>query len=232
MSDRLEHVTAAILAGGQGTRLRTVVADRQKVVAPVAGRPFLYRLLDQLADAGVRQIVVCTGYQARQVADTLGQTYRDMELRYSAENEPLGTAGAIRLALPLFGSYPILALNGDSFCETDLPALIAAHQTPATIVVREVADTTQSGRVDFDATGAVTSFIEKGQATGSGWLSAGIYLLNREVLASIPAGRAVSIERETFPDWVGRGLCVFRTGGRFLDIGTPAMYANAQRFFK
>jgi len=95
-----------------------------------------------------------------------------------------------------------------------------------------VPDTTQSGRVEFDGTGAVTSFIEKGKTTGTGWLSAGIYLLNREVLASIPAGRAVSIERETFPAWIGHGLRVFRTGGRFLDIGTPATYADAQRFFK
>ncbi len=232
MSDCLKHVTAAILAGGQGTRLRAVVADRQKVVAPVAGRPFLYRLLDQLADAGVRRIIICTGYQSGQVSDAFGETYRDIELRYSAEAEPLGTAGALRQALPLLDSDPILALNGDSFCETELPSLLAAHQSQATIVVREVPDTTQSGRVEFDTTGAVTSFIEKGQTTGSGWISAGVYLLNLEVLASVPVGRAVSIEREVFPVLVGRGLRVFRTDGRFLDIGTPESYANAQRYFK
>jgi NDP-sugar pyrophosphorylase family protein len=232
MTNRLEQVTAAILAGGQGTRLRAVVADRQKVVAPVAGRPFLYRLLDQLADAGISKVVLCTGFQARQVEEMLGNTYRDMRLHYSVEAEPLGTAGALRQALPALDTEPVLVLNGDSFCETNLPAMLSAHRGPATIVVREVPDTTQSGRVEFDADGVVTSFIEKGAVAGPGWLSGGIYLLGREVLSAIPTGRAVSIEKEAFPAWVGRGLRAFPTRGRFLDIGTPETYSVAQQFFR
>lgn len=231
MSNRLNQVTTAILAGGFGTRLRTVLTDCQKVVAPVGGHPFLYRLLDQLADAGVCKVVLCTGYQAGQVAETLGQTYRDMQLHYSAEPEPLGTAGALRRALPHLNSDPVLVLNGDSFCETDLLAMFKAHHPPATIVVREVANTTQSGRVEFDDNDIVTSFAEKCATAGPGWLSAGIYLLGHEVLESIPVERAISIEREIFPAWVGCGLKVFRTHGRFLDIGTPETYTAAQRFF-
>jgi len=232
MFDKLDGITAAILAGGQGTRLRTVVSDRQKVVAMVAGRPFLYRLLDQLADAGVRKVVLCTGFQAVNVAATLGRAYRNMQFFYSEESEPLGTAGALRQALPLCDSNPILGLNGDSYCEIDFSAMLAAHRNPATLAVREVADTTRSGRVEFDANDFVTSFVEKSTTPGRGWLSAGIYLLGREVLESIPAGRPVSIERETFPSLVGRGLRAFCTAGRFLDIGTPSAYTKAQRFFK
>ncbi len=234
MSDGLDNLTAAILAGGLGTRLRAAVADRQKVVASVAGRPFLMRLLDQLADAGVRRVVICTGYKAGQVAELAGSEYRGMSLRYSPEPGPLGTAGALRLALPLLESDPVLAMNGDSFCETDLRAFWRTHRerkAVGSMVIREVADTSQSGRVSYDANGAVTSFVEKGASAGSGWINAGIYLLGRTILENIPADRPVSLERETFPAWIGRGLYAFPTAGKFLDIGTPESYAAAQKLF-
>ena len=234
MSDGLHNLTAAILAGGQGTRLRTAVADRQKVVASVAGRPFLMRLLDQLAGAGLRRVVICTGYKAEQVAEMAGQEYRGMSLRYSPEPAPLGTAGALRNALPLLESNPVLAMNGDSFCEADLAAFWRAHcehGAAGSMAIREVADTRQSGRVSFDAAGVINSFVEKGASTGPGWINAGIYLLGRPLLESIPAERVVSLERETFPAWIGRGLRAFPTTGKFLDIGTPESYAAAQEMF-
>lgn len=234
MSDGLHNLTAAILAGGQGTRLRAAVADRQKVVASVAGRPFLMRLLDQLADAGLRRVVICTGYKAGQVAEMAGNEYRGMSLRYSPEPGPLGTAGALRLALSLLDSDPVLAMNGDSFCETDLAVFWQTHHernANSSIVVREVADTSQSGRVSFDKSGAIGSFVEKGVSAGPGWINAGIYLLGRALLEEIPAERPVSLERETFPAWIGRGLYAFPTAGKFLDIGTPESYAAAQKMF-
>jgi NDP-sugar pyrophosphorylase family protein len=98
-------------------------------------------------------------------------------------------------------------------------------------VVREVADTRQSGRVSYDAGGVVTSFVEKGASAGAGWINAGIYLLGRTLLEGIPAERPVSLEREVFPAWIGRGLRAFPTAGKFLDIGTPESYAAAQRMF-
>ncbi|MEI6516404.1 MAG: nucleotidyltransferase family protein [bacterium] len=230
-TSELHDTTAVILAGGLGTRLKSVVPDRQKVVAPVAGRPFIFQLLTQLDDAGVRKVVLCTGYQADQVAITLGKAYRDIRLEYSAEPSPLGTAGALRNALPLLDSDPVLVLNGDSYCEVDLPDLFKIHQGPATLVVREVEDTTQSGRVDFDESGKIISFIEKGAISGPGWINAGIYLLGRDLLKSIPAGGAVSLERDIFPTRIGYGLRAFRTRGRFLDIGTPDSYSRAQKVF-
>jgi D-glycero-alpha-D-manno-heptose 1-phosphate guanylyltransferase len=221
----MSELTAAILVGGLGTRLRTVIPNRQKVVAPVAGQPFLFRLLDQVANAGVKRVVLCAGYKAEQVK-RIGASYRGMTIRYSIESEPLGTAGALRFAEL---ETPVLAMNGDSFCDVDLPALFAAG--PITIAVREIADTAASGRVEFDADRVITRFAEKGQA-GRGWINAGVYLLNRKFIESIPVGRAASIERETFPAWVGRGLRAFPTHGRFLDIGTPESYSAAQDFFQ
>jgi len=125
-------------------------------------------------------------------------------------------------------------MNGDSFCETDLAAFWRAHRernAVGSMVICEVADTHQSGRVSFDANGAVTSFVEKGASAGPGWINAGIYLLGRALLESIPVERPVSLERETFPAWIGRGLYAFPTAGKFLDIGTPESYAAAQEMF-
>ena len=115
--------------------------------------------------------------------------------------------------------------------EVDLAAFWHTHRNQkavASLVAKEVADTRASGRVTFDATGAISSFSEKGQTTGPGWINAGIYLLSRTVLDGIPLDRAVSIERETLPSWVGHGLYAFPTAGNFLDIGTPETYVRAQ----
>ena len=235
MPEQLDQVTAAILAGGLGTRLRAAVADRQKVIAPVSGRAFIYRLLDQLADAGLRQVVLCTGHQAGQVADTLGETYRDMRLRYSAETQPLGTAGALRLALPQCESDVVLAMNGDSFCDVDLAAFWAAHRQRAaegSLVVWHADDIRERGHIELAENERVVRFVEKQPQAHDGWINAGIYLLSRSLLETIPTGRPVSIEREMFPAWTTRRLYGFRTAGRFLDIGTTEAYAAAQRFFK
>ena len=235
MPEQLDQVTAAILAGGLGTRLRAAVADRQKVIAPVSGQPFIYRLLDQLADAGVRQVVLCTGHQAGQVAATLGETYRNMRLRYSAETQPLGTAGALRLALPQFESDVVLAMNGDSFCDVDLAAFWAAHRqrvAEGSLVVWHADDIRERGHIELAENDQVVRFIEKQPQAHDGWINAGIYLLSRLMLETIPTDRAVSIEREMFTAWTTRRLYGFRTTGRFLDIGTTEAYAAAQRFFK
>src|SRR5690349_15097040 len=121
----MPELTGAILAGGLGTRLRSVVSDRPKVLALVRGRPFLAYLLDQLGEADIRRVVLLTGYKGEQIEKTFGSRYGNIDLEYSAETEPLGTAGALRLALPkLFANATVagtvLMLNGDSFCAADL----------------------------------------------------------------------------------------------------------------
>src|SRR4030042_2491599 len=205
----LEAVTGVILAGGEGTRLKAVVPDRPKVLAPVRGRPFITYLLEQLAKAGLKEVVLCTGYQAEMIEAELGERYKSLNLRYSREDEPLGTGGALRLALPHCSSDPILAMNGDSFLDADLVAFwswFSEKGLDAALLLTEGAGTRRYGRVQVREDGLILGFEEKGGASGPGWINAGIYLLRKHVLAAIPLGRPYSLESELFPPLAGKNL--------------------------
>jgi NDP-sugar pyrophosphorylase family protein len=157
-----------------------------------------------------------------------------MRLLYSQESSQLGTGGALRLALPLFESDYVLAMNGDSFCHANLSDFWTWHiaqGAEATILLTQVSDTKRYGRVQVESSGKVQKFEEKGDTEGAGWINAGLYLLNRRLLATIPTSGAISLEREIFPIWIGRGLYGYCSQGRFLDIGTPESYAMAKQFF-
>jgi D-glycero-alpha-D-manno-heptose 1-phosphate guanylyltransferase len=226
--------TAAVLAGGLGTRLARVNGPRPKVLADVLGRPFLAFLLDSLAAAGVERVVLCTGYRGEQVRAYFGDAYRGLGLVYSREPVPLGTAGALRLALPFLADDPVLVANGDSYCHADLGALWTAHRAShaaATLLLTEVADTARYGSVAVDDEGRVVRFAEKASA-GPGWISAGVYLLSRRFIEGIEPGKAVSLECEVLPSWIGRGLHGHRSAGAFIDIGTPQTYRAAGAFLE
>ena len=225
--------TAVILAGGMGSRLRPVVGDRPKVLAPVAGRRFLAYLLHQLADAGFEDVVLSTGYMADQVQDAFGNRFRKLKLHYSREEQALGTAGALRHALPLIQSETALVLNGDSYCQANLADFLRWHRekrADASMVLTEIPDTARFGAVEADASGRVLRFGEK-NTSGPGWINAGVYAVSKCFLARIPDGVAVSLEHTCFPEWMADGLFAYRDGGRFLDIGTPESFAEAQSFF-
>lgn len=231
----LAGTPVAVLAGGLGTRLRPVVADRPKPLALVAGRPFLSYLLDDLADAGTRHVVLCTGHLGEMVEQTCGDSYRGMKLSYSRETQPLGTGGALRAAWPQLDADRVLVLNGDSLCNADLTELASRHAARANVaslVLTRVADTTRYGRIDTDQHGRVLQFVEKGAAAGPGWVNAGIYLFERAAVESIPAGRQVSLEREVFPRLIEQGCYAYRTGAPLLDIGTPESYSRAESFLR
>jgi D-glycero-alpha-D-manno-heptose 1-phosphate guanylyltransferase len=230
----LTAVTAAILAGGLGSRLRPAVSGRPKALANIGERPFLTYLFDQLVAAGARDVVLCTGYLGDQIRMIFGESYNTLRLNYSQESIPLGTAGALRLALPLFNFDPVLVMNGDSYCDANLGEFWLWHgarHARASLLLSKVLDTERFGQVQVDRGGKVTDFKEKGTGQGVGWINAGIYVLSRDLLAEIPANRAVSLEREVFPNWIGRGLYGFQSESRFMDIGTPEAYASAQSFF-
>jgi NDP-sugar pyrophosphorylase family protein len=236
----LSHITAAILAGGPGTRLASVVSDRPKSLALVRGRPFLAWVLDQLGGAGIREVVLCTGYMADVMEKTLGGSHGPVRMRYSRESSPLGTAGAVRFALPMLNSDPVLVLNGDSYWDVDLPAMLEFHNrhlSPATLLLSRVPDISRFGHVEFDESHRITRYAEKSispaQAAPAipGWINAGVYLLSRGFIETIPQGRAVSMEREIFPPAVRDGLYAFCSSGRFIDIGTPDSYRDADSFF-
>jgi len=231
----IQSVSTAILVGGMGTRLRSAVSDRPKPLAEIHGRPFLAYLLDQLAVAGVRDVVMCSGYRANQVEAAFGNQYRSLILRYSRETEPLGTAGALRKALPFLTSDTVLVLNGDSMCECDLQGFWGSHVTHQgriSLVLTWIDDISRYGQVRMDDKGCITQFLEKDATrTGPGWINAGIYLLPRRVIAEIPEGKAASLERDIFPSWTGDGLSGYQSTGRFIDIGTPESYQAASQFF-
>jgi len=227
-------VTAVILAGGLGTRLRSVIADRPKVLAEVRGRPFLAYLLDQLAAAGSRSVVLCTGYCGEQIFRAFGESYGPLRLFYSEERTPLGTAGALRAALGQFASDPVLALNGDSYCSLDLKKYWGWYCTrlaQVTLALVRVPNCERYGRVTVDGNGRVTKFAEKKQGLGAGWINAGIYFLSHELLRSIPEGRSISLEHDIFPPRIEQGIHGYLNQGRFLDIGIPDAFARAESFF-
>lgn len=230
----LAGVTAAILVGGLGTRLRSVISDRPKVMASIQGRPFLSFPLDQLAGAGITNIVLCTGHLGDQIRVFFGNSYRGMRLAYSQEAKALGTAGALRLAQPLLSSNPVLVMNGDSFCDVDLEGFLAGHsarRAKATLALARVDDAARYGQVRLDAEGAVISFDEKGKNPEAGWINAGVYLIAPSLIETIPGDRPVSLEREMFPAWIDQGLYGYRHDSRFIDIGTPEAYRSSESFF-
>lgn len=225
------NIDAIILAGGKGTRLSSVVQDRPKPMAEVEGRPFIEWLIRQLRAQGITRIILSTGYMAETFEAYFGSGRRlGVEMVYSREEAPLGTGGALRLALPHVRSENVLVMNGDSFCGFALDDMLRSQQTHkarATLLLTPMQSTDRYGAVETDENGAVIAFREKQAGMGAGNISAGIYLLSRDVIAGIPVAQSVSLEREVFPVLVGDGLFATVAAGLFIDIGTPETYREA-----
>jgi NDP-sugar pyrophosphorylase family protein len=223
---------ALVLVGGLGTRLRPAIGSTPKAMAMVAGRPFLEYLILQLRRDGIRDVVMLTGYGA----DAVKQYFRDgrawgVSIAYSQEPAPLGTAGALRHALPNLEGRQFLVMNGDSFFDISLLDLIAVHAAappadPAagTLALARSRETRRFGTVEVDAADRVTAFREKADRAGGGLINAGICVLERAIIEDIPAGRAVSLELEVFPGLLHGALRGVEFRGTFLDIGIPAAY--------
>ena len=222
---------AIVLAGGLGTRLRSVVPDLPKPMAPVAGRPFLAWVLDRLAEAGFERAVLAVGYRHEVIRDHFGEDYRDMRLLYSVEDRPLGTGGAIRLAAEHVTAPLVFVLNGDTYLELDYRAMLAAHRQSharLSVAVCKVADVSRYGALELEA-GHLHGFHEKGRA-GPGFINAGVYLLAPELLQQVPAGEPFSFEQQLLvPRVQDLRPHAFVTTGRFIDIGIPEDYDRAQR---
>jgi len=221
----------AILCGGLGTRLRGAIGALPKVLAPVAGRPFLDILLDRLARQGFRRVVLLLGYRADAVTAHLAHAkQRDLDIDTVTEPSPLGTAGALRAALPQLRSDPVLVLNGDSFVEFDPAALLDAYQraaAPAALVCVEVPDASRYGALEVDANGRLLRFLEKRPGSGPGLINAGVYLLGGAFLDALVRSDGPSFERDVLERQKPGALLAFRTRGAFLDIGTPESLAQA-----
>jgi D-glycero-alpha-D-manno-heptose 1-phosphate guanylyltransferase len=227
-------VTAIILAGGKGTRLREVVADRPKVLAPVAGRPFLAYLLDQVERAGVRRVILSTGHMAEQFAEAIGHQHKGVTIDYAQEQSPLGTGGAIKFAASKADSPHLLVMNGDSYFDADLVSYTAWHASggqDASLLLVKVPDASRFGTVELRSDGEhVAAFLEKQAVDRPGLINAGIYLLRQEAISRIPEGPC-SIERDVFPRWLDEiDVRGWVTEGEFIDIGIPTDYERSHDF--
>jgi len=228
------YTTTVILAGGLGTRLRSVVPGRPKVLANILDRPFLAFLLDQLVSTGMRDVVLCTGYMADDVYEEMGDTYKSLKLTYSKEHFPFGTGGALRLALPHLNSDPVLIMNGDSFVNIDLTVYLDwffKKNCQASLLLTNVPETGSYGKVIVAEDDLLLAFEEKGVNSGPAWINAGVYILKKALIETMPAGTPFSLEREFFPKLVNKELYGFRFDGKFIDIGTPETFALAEDFF-
>lgn len=220
---------AIVLAGGLGTRLREVVSDVPKVMAPVAGRPFLEILLTALARKGFQRVVLSLGYLADTVVHHFGGRFGGMELLYEIEPSPLGTGGAMRAALDRCAGEQVFVFNGDTFLDLEAADVEQQwRQQPGPIIVaRDVPDTSRYGRLDVQDS-RVMGFFEKGMS-GPGLINAGCYVLPRGILDAFELGQAFSFETDFLPGAVKQQRFeVFVTRGYFIDIGVPADYARAQ----
>jgi len=230
----LSSLDAVILAGGMGTRLKTVVSDRPKPLAHINGRPFLDLLVENLRLQGLRRFVFCVGHQREKIIDHF-KSRNDSEFLFSEESRPLGTGGAVRHALPLIRGTPFLLLNGDSYCNVNLNELLTFHnnrKARASIVVSESQGRNDGGNIDLADDGRIISFREKisDSLGNSSLINAGIYVLPRDLPSTWQAKDPFSLERDAFPQLASEGQCFgFLVNSEVIDIGTPERYATAQQ---
>lgn len=222
---------AVILAGGLGTRLRSVLPDTPKPMAPIQGRPFLALLIDYLALQGFTSVVLSVGYKYENIQSYFGSQYGAIDIRYSIESEPLGTGGAIKKSLSLVDGDSVFVLNGDTFLQLDYKRMLAGavfRDSLLHIALRSVDDVSRYGAVKVDKN-EIVSFSEKSGAA-AGLINSGIYLLSPAIFESFDMPDKFSFEQ----DFIYQHLKSIRpisyvTEGYFIDIGVPEDYMRAQR---
>lgn len=226
---------AIILAGGLGSRLRTMVPDLPKPMAPIHGRPFLEYLLDYWAGQGVNRFVLSVGYRREVITEHFGARYKGAEVDYAVEEQPLGTGGGLLLALKhLCRSGPFLVVNGDTFFEVALAPMCHYHQdrrAELTIALREVEANSRYGGVGIDKEGKIATFDNRARTSGRALINGGVYLAEPSVFADMApeSGAPASLEDQLYPRMLAAGqrLYGFLSSGRFIDIGIPEDYQRA-----
>lgn len=230
----LSGIDVAVLAGGLGTRIRAVLGDVPKVLAPIGDRPFLDHLLDWLKGHGARRVVLCLGHLADKVEAHLRQhPPTGIEVVCVVEPEPMGTAGAVRFAYPHLTSDPVFVLNGDTFVDADMAVFVDAYRRSAVglaILAAEVPSIARFGSLDVDPQGFVRRFVEKDETVDRpGLISAGMYLFSRERLDALAAAEGSSLERDFLQTAPPGAVAAAIFSGRFIDIGTPDSLAGADK---
>lgn len=223
---------AILLCGGMGTRLRSVVSDRPKPMADICGKPFLQYLLEMLRDKGITEVIFALGYMGEMIEEYFqdGSAF-GLKITYSYEEEPLGTGGAIRNALPKILEEEVLVLNADTYFPMDYQGLLRFHQEndgDFSLATRVVPDISRYGAVRRDAAGRILVWNEKlgdGGQPLAGEINGGIYVMKKSLIAEIPEGKQ-SLEQDCIPKWLSEGKRIFGLPfeGYFMDIGIPKDY--------
>ena len=222
---------AIILAGGEGKRLRPVINDVPKPMAPINEKPFLEYLILQLRKQNIKDIIFSIGYKGYIIKSYFqdGDNW-DINIEYSEEDKPLGTGGALRKAGELIDDEQFIVMNGDSYFDIEFKQLISFHedkQAVTTIGLAYVETLERYGHVEVGNNGEITEFIEKGDSVSAGHVNGGIYILTSELINKIPFGQ-VSLETEVFPDLINKGLFGVKFKSFFIDIGKPEEYVRSQ----
>ncbi|QQQ75696.1 NDP-sugar synthase [Saccharothrix sp. 6-C] len=228
----LQGAEAVVLVGGKGTRLRPLTLSAPKPMLPTAGVPFLTHLLSRIREAGMTHVVLGTSYKAEVFQEHFGDgAALGLELEYVVEDVPLDTAGAIRNVAHKLRERDVVVFNGDILSGVDLRAVVDTHrkaEADVTLHLVRVDDPRRFGCVPTDEDGRVTAFLEKTENPPTNQINAGCYVFRREVIEGIPAGRPVSVERETFPGLLAAGARVqgYVDASYWLDLGTPAAFVQ------
>ena len=230
---------AILLCGGLGTRLRSVVSDRPKPMADIAGKPFLHYLVKMLSERGVKHLIFALGYMGEQIEAYFksGEDY-GLSISYSYEDSPLGTGGAIRNALSHVSEENVLVLNADTYFHTDYESLLREqlkNKAAMTIAGRKIEDISRYGAILKDESGRILRWNEKmspdqAEASCPGEINGGIYVMQKSLIEKIPEGKQ-SLENDCIPAWLEDGvyLQALPSDGYFMDIGIPEDYAQFRK---
>jgi D-glycero-alpha-D-manno-heptose 1-phosphate guanylyltransferase len=226
---------AVILAGGFGTRLRSVVKDIPKPMAEVCGKPFLSYLLDFLNKQKIERVILSVGYKFDIIKNFFGSRYKDLKLEYAIEDKPLGTGGGLKNALKYTSEKNIYVLNGDTFFDIDLIIFFNFHKnknSKLTIALKKIENAERYGVVEIDHNNKIISFLEKGKMN-SGFINGGIYLLNIEFFNSLAQEDSFSFEKNFLEKYYKKfEFYGFPLDRFFIDIGIPEDYERANIEFQ
>jgi D-glycero-alpha-D-manno-heptose 1-phosphate guanylyltransferase len=227
---------AIILAGGFGTRLKEVMPDGPKSMAPVNGRPFLEYLLDYLERWGLHRVILSVGYQQDKIRQHFGESYKSLELAYAIEEEPLGTGGAILNALPLVKGFSTFIFNGDTYFDVNLQRLDdfrRIKEADMCIAIRFEIDPARYGLLEFDNNNRITRFFEKSDGIEEGYINGGVYVLRKDYLLRFGLPQKFSFEKDFLQKYyLTEEIYGMRCFSYFRDIGVPHDYKKAIDEFK
>jgi len=226
---------AIVLAGGFGTRLKGIIDDKPKPMAPVNGKPFLEYLLTYLCHQGITHVILSVGYKSEIISDYFGNKFKSISIDYAHESEPLGTGGGIRNALKYSKSDSILILNGDTMFNIDIKKLCHIHQakrSELTVALRKMEDGSRYGSVNIDDENRITAFTEKKEGLTHILINGGVYLLNKSTFLKKSFPARFSFEKDFLEAGYTNGhFFGIEFSDYFIDIGLPETYSQAQSEF-